>query len=119
VATYKKYSELGPEVLIKLLEKKDADLEKKQNDLVLSEQVIGELKTDLAKKDDEILVAAAVPTVKVGKDTYEIVIPYFNLYDPDSQTVDHFSTKDVIKDDKLAAKLVKMGSGVLRKIEKK
>lgn len=116
MANEKKYSELSPEELIKLLEKKDADLEKKQNDLEVSEQVIGELKTDLAKKDDEILVAAAVPTVKVGKDTYEIVIPYFNHYDQKEQVTTHYSARDVQKDDKLAALLVKMGSGVLRKI---
>jgi hypothetical protein len=104
------YSNLTPEQLIELLKQKDSELE-------TSDQVIGELKEDLAAKEDELLVLS--PIVKVGKDQYEIVIPVFNLYDPKEQTTAHYTAKDVQKDDKLAAQLVKQGSGVLRKIEKK
>ena len=104
------YSKLSPEELIELLQKKDEQIK-------TSEEVIGELQTELTAKEDEIM--ELLPIVKVGKDSYECVIPVFKLYDKDENKVTEYTTKDVLKDNDLAAKLVKQGSAVLRKVEKK
>lgn len=106
------YSKLSPEELIKLLESKDADI-------ATSEWLIGDLKTELTKKEEELLTAGPVQTVKVGNESYEIVIPAFKLYDVSSKEIVDYTALDVVKNDKLAASLVKSGSGVLQKIEKK
>ena len=110
---------LSPEELIKLLELKDSEITAKDNELKTSSEVIGELKTELSAKEEELLTASDIPTVKVGKDTYQIVIPGFHFYNQDERTTTFYTTRDVQKDDKLAAALVKMGSGVLLKVEKK
>ena len=104
------YSKLTPEELIKLLQEKDEQLK-------TSEEVIGELQTELTSKEEEIMELA--PIVKAGKDSYEVVIPVFKLYDKDENKVTEYTAKDVLKDNELAAKLIRQGSGVLRKIEKK
>lgn len=92
-------------------------LEQKDEQIKTSEVVIGELQTELTLKEDEIM--ELLPIAKVGKDSYEVVIPVFKLYDKDENKVTEYTAKDVLKDNDLAAKLVKQGSGVLRKIEKK
>lgn len=104
------YSKLSPEELVKLLQDKDAQIQ-------TSEQVIGELQTELTAKEDEIM--QILPIVKVGKDSYEVVIHVFKLYDKDENKITEYTAKDVLKNNELAAKLVKQGSGVLRKYEKK
>ncbi|MGX5854522.1 hypothetical protein ACWKW6_12800 [Dyadobacter jiangsuensis] len=104
------YSKLSAEELVKLLQEKDEQIK-------TSEEVIGELQTELTAKEDEIMELS--PIVKVGKDSYEVVIPVFNLYDKDENKITEYTAKDVLKDNELAAKLIKQGSGVLRKIEKK
>lgn len=104
------YSKLTPEELIALLNAKDQEIKD-------SETFIVDLKEELAAKEDEIL--AISPLVKVGKHSYEIVIPQFNLYDKESQEITRYTASDVQKDAELAEKLVKMGSGVLVKVEKK
>ncbi|GAB2780444.1 hypothetical protein GCM10027275_24980 [Rhabdobacter roseus] len=85
---------------------------KADEEISTSEAIIQELKAELAKAADEILTASGVPTVKVGKDTYEVVIPTFRYKG------NQYTALDVVKDDKLAAELVKRGSGVLLKKSK-
>lgn len=78
-------------------------------DLETSETVIRELKAELeaAQKKATERSASGSPQVKVGKTTYDIVIPKFR-YGGENKTAE-----DVQKDNKLAAELVKAGSGVL------
>ena len=102
------YAKLSAEELVKLLEKKDAD--SKQSD-----SVIAELKKEIELKDQEVISETLFPTVKVGADTYDIVIPHFNFYDKKAMESTRYSASDVQKNDKLAAALVKQESGVLRK----
>lgn len=91
---------------------KDQKLADNETDLKTSEDYIAELKEVLAAKDNEVPTINGSPVVKVGSDSYEIVILSFNL------DGEKYSAADVVKNDKLASKLIKMGSGVLRKIEK-
>ncbi|WP_028665928.1 hypothetical protein [Runella zeae] len=90
-----------------------ADLEKENQALKAQiegkDKIIEALKVELKEAKAPQQATSATPTVKVGKDTYEIVIGRFS-YDGETYTA-----ADVAKDEKLAAALVKEGSGVLVK----
>jgi len=88
------------------------ELSAKNDELATYETLVSELKEDLASKENQVETIGGTPTVKVGKETYAIEIQAFT-YEGEKYTA-----ADIIKNEKLAAELVKIGSGVLRKIEK-
>jgi len=82
-------------------------------DLEVAGNIIQDLKIELeaAQKKASERSATGLPQVKVGKTTYDIVIPKFR-FGGETKTAE-----DVQKDNKLAAELVKAGSGVLQEHE--
>lgn len=87
----------------------EAAQKKAESDLATASEVIAELKAQVAEQDAQI---PAVPTLKVGKETYEFVGGAFHYK---GQVV----TIDALKDNaKLAAELVKEGVSALRLLEK-
>ncbi len=115
----------------KALDESKAALTASQNKAAESEKQNAALKATVAAKDKELEQAAGVvsglkdelaqkafgtvelPTVKVGKDTYELVGGNF-FYSGREVSI------EVLKEDaKLAAELVKEGFGGLRKLEDK
>lgn len=91
------------------LETLKAENEALKKELETAEAVIEELKAELEKAKAEERNSTQFPQVKIGKDVYDIVIPFFNYEGQDK------SSKDVQEDKELAAALLKMGSGVLKK----
>lgn len=87
----------------------EKDAAQDKEDLQKAADVIAELKAELSGKAAQV---AQVPTVSVGKQTYEFVGGSFTYK---GQVV----TIDVLKDNaKLAAELVKEGVGGLRLVQK-
>ncbi len=130
------YTKLTPEELVALLVTKDAELTTKDAALATkdaelsaskkevetakaaqakSEEIIGELKTELVLKEEEVLNGSGEPIVKYGKDTYVIQIKTFKLWDSDARELIEYTAQDVQKNEKLCAILIKSKSEVLRK----
>jgi len=124
---------LSQEELIKLVEEKDVLISEKDSELIVKdrkiaeqalvlsgkndeldtyEKLVSELKEDLASKENQVQTIGGTPTVKVGKETYAIEIQAFTYKG------EKYTAADIISNEKLAAELVKIESGVLRKIEK-
>lgn len=124
---------LSQEELIKLVEDKEALIAQKDSELASKNQrieaqeqliagkdqdlqtyetLVSDLKEDLASKENAVQTIGGTPTVKVGKETYAIEIQAF------SYKGEKYTAADIIQNEKLAAELVKIGSGALRKIEK-
>lgn len=73
------------------------------------DKMIEALKEELKASKSEAAKPQTIPTVKVGKDTYEVVIPRFQF---EGET---YTAADVVKNEKLAATLVKEQASVLVK----
>lgn len=100
----KKIADLEKQVAT--LTKGKADAEKQVADAI---KVVADLKDQLAEKKAGIV---ELPTVSVGKETYELVGGGF-MYNGEEVTLERLK-----EDTKLAAELVKEGVGNLRKLSK-
>lgn len=86
-----------------------AEVEALKAEIEAKDKIIEALKVELSTTKAEAAKPQTIPTVKVGKDTYEVVIPRFQF---EGET---YTAADVVKNEKLAATLVKEQASVLVK----